>query len=115
MGAIVKCRFIDGFQYHSDCFLQKFIPEGWNAKRTFLSIPLLDILPPNWLHFVSAVAQFLNQLLNILLTKTVRSIIVAAFGRCTFVCIELLVGGVINIFPQQISVEPREHAVFVVG
>ena len=114
MGAIVKRRLINGFQYHSDCFLQKFVPEGRYSKRTLLPVSLFDILPPDWFGPVAAVSQFLNHLLNILFAESIRSVIIAAFGGCAFVCVELLVGGVINIFPQQISVEPREHAVFVV-
>ena len=47
MGAIVKRRFINGFQYHSDCFLQKFILEGRYSKRTLLSVSLFNILPPD--------------------------------------------------------------------
>ena len=111
----VKCRFIDGFQNHSDCFLQELITKGRNPKGPLAPVFLLDIFPSDRFYLITAVFQVLNQFLYILFAESVGGIVVCAFGQRSPVCVELLVGGVINVLAQQVSVEPREYAVRVFG
>ena len=46
-------------------------------------------------------------------TACSSGIIVNTLCCCAFVCIKFLVGGVINIFTEQVSVKPCEYAAFV--
>ena len=115
MGVAVKYRLIDGFQNHSDYLLQKLVLKRRDAQRPQFAVPLWDVFPPGGAGLIGSIFQGLDHILHIPIAESVCGIIIDTPGCCALVCIELLIGGEINIFPKQISVEPREYAVWMIG
>ena len=107
-------RLIYRFQYHTENLLHKLVRERWQSQGTGFAVCLGNVGTACRIGTVGTIRQALDNGAYFLSREAVCRIIVNALGRRALICVQLLVGHIINVLTEQISVQPCEYFLLVV-